>query len=170
MPARPLRLFESAARLGARLEDALQVLLLAAMVLIGATQIFMRNVVGESLGWADESQRLIVLWLAMLGAMAASRDRRQLRIDLAARYLRGGLRTGLEVLADLVTSAVAGVIGWYALLFVHETFTYGDRLIGVIPAWIIQAVLPLAFFVICLRHLVSGVLTLSGRVPEDPPG
>lgn len=170
MPARDRRLVESAAHWGRRLEDALQVLLLAAMVLIGATQIFMRNVVGESLGWADESQRLIVLWLAMLGAMAASRDRRQLRIDLAARYLRGVLRTGLEAFADLVTAVVAGVIGWYALLFVHETFTYGDRLVSVIPAWIVQAVLPLAFLMICLRHLVNGVLTLAGRVTEDEQG
>lgn len=167
MPDRAVRLFKSAAGWGRRIEDALLVLLLSMMVAIGATQIFMRNVVGESLGWADESQRLIVLWLALLGAMAASRDRRQLRIDLAARYLRGGLRTFLEVLADLLTAVVSGVIGWYAWLFVSETFTYGDRLVSVIPAWLIQAVLPLAFFVICLRHLINAGLTLAGRTAED---
>ena len=169
MPARILRLFQFAARWGRRLEDALLVLLLTGMVLIGATQIFMRNVVGESLGWADESQRLIVLWLALLGAMAASRDRRQLRIDLAARYLRGLPRAALEVFADLATAALAAVVGWYALLFVRETYAYGDLLVGVIPAWLIQAILPLAFFVIALRHLVNAVLTLAGRQPGERP-
>jgi TRAP-type C4-dicarboxylate transport system permease small subunit len=169
MPARALRLFENAARWGRWLEDALLVALLAAMVLIGATQIFMRNFIGEGLGWADESQRLIVLWLALLGAMAATRDRRQLRIDLAARYLRGPMRTTLEVFADFATAVVAGVIGWYALSFVRETYTFGDLLIGVIPAWLVQAILPLAFLMIALRHLVNGMLTLFGREPGAAP-
>jgi TRAP-type C4-dicarboxylate transport system permease small subunit len=170
MPARAVRLYRTAARWGRRLEDALLVALLAGMVLIGATQIFMRNVVGEGLGWADESQRLIVLWLALLGAMAASRDRRQLRIDLAARYLRGPVRTVLEVFSDLATAAAAGVIGWYALAFVRESYAFGDLLLGVIPAWLIQAILPLAFLVIGLRHLVNGLLASVGRVPGEGPG
>lgn len=160
----------AAIRLSRRLEDLLLFVLLTAMILIGGWQIFMRNVVGVSISWADESQRLLLLWLALLGAMAASRDRKQLRIDLAARYLTGIPRRALESFADLLTSAVSGVIGWYALVFVMESYEYGDVLVGKLPAWVIQSILPLAFLLIAWRHLIDGVRGIIGRprvLPEE---
>jgi TRAP-type C4-dicarboxylate transport system permease small subunit len=149
-----------------RLEDAVLVALLSAMILIGGAQIVMRNFVGEALGGADETQRLIVLWLAILGAVAASRDRKQLRIDLVSRYLRGPLRLLLEAFADLLTAAVAGLIAWHALAFVRESMAFGDQLVGGIPAWVVQAVIPLGFALIALRHLADGLLALIGRRRE----
>ena len=151
-------------------EDTLLITLLGAMILIGASQIFMRNVLGEGLGWADESQRLLVLWIGLLGAMAASRDGRQLRIDLVSRYMRGYSRRIIESFADLLTAAVSGVIGWYALAFVRESYAFGDELVGGIPAWLVQGVIPLAFIVIALRHLIAGVAGLMGRRQSSVPG
>jgi TRAP-type C4-dicarboxylate transport system permease small subunit len=151
------------ARWSKRVEDSLLVLLLTAMILIGGWQIFMRNVLGVSLSWADESQRLLLLWLTLLGAVAASRDRKQLRIDLASRYLRGLPRHALEAISDLLTAAVSAVIGWYSLLFVRESYAYGDVLAGALPAWLIQSVLPLAFFLMAWRHLLDGLLAIMGR-------
>ncbi len=136
--------------------------LLSAMIFIGGWQIFMRNVIGVSLSWADESQRLLLLWLALLGAVAASRDRRQLRIDLAARYLKGIPLRILETFADLLTAAVSAVIGWYAMAFVRETYEYGDVLMGVVPAWLVQLVLPVAFLLIAWRHLLNAVMYTLG--------
>jgi TRAP-type C4-dicarboxylate transport system permease small subunit len=152
-----------AARLSRRAEDTLLMILLTAMIFIGGWQIFMRNVLGISLSWADESQRLLLLWLALLGAVAASRDRRQLRIDLAARYLKGVPLRLLEAGADLLTATVSVIIGWYSLAFVRETFGYGDTLMGVVPAWTVQIILPVAFFLIGWRHLINAVLSLLGR-------
>jgi len=151
-------------------EDAILIGLLSAMILIGASQIFMRNVLGEGLGWADESQRLLVLWIGLLGAMAASRDGRQLRIDLVSRYLDGYLRRGIEAFADLLTASASGLIAWYALEFVRESRAFGDELVGGIPAWLVQGILPLAFAVIALRHLASGVAAVLGRRPARVPG
>lgn len=151
-------------------EDTLLITLLGAMILIGASQIFMRNVLGEGLGWADESQRLLVLWIGLLGAMAASRDGRQLRIDLVSRYMRGYPRRTIESFADLLTAAVSGVVGWYALEFVRESYAFGDELVGGIPAWLVQGVIPLAFVVIALRHLIAGVAGLMGRRQSSVPG
>ena len=72
------RWLRAAAGLSRRLEDALLMILLTAMIFIGGWQIFMRNVLGVSLSWADESQRLLLLWLALFGPVAASPDGRQL--------------------------------------------------------------------------------------------
>lgn len=161
------RVIARASGLVRRLEDGLLVALLSAMILIGGAQIVMRNLLGNALSGADESQRLLVLWLAILGAVVASRDRRQLRIDLVSRYLRGGLRRMLEAFADLLTAAVAGLIAWHALSFVRESLAFGDRLVGGIPAGLVQAVIPVGFALIALRHLLDGLLALAGR-RRDP--
>jgi TRAP-type C4-dicarboxylate transport system permease small subunit len=155
-----------------RLEDGALVLLLSAMILIGGAQIIMRNVVGDALGGADETQRLLVLWLAILGAVAASRDRRQLRIDLVSRYLRGRLRLALEAFADLLTAAVAAVIAWYAFAFVSDSLEFGDQLVGGVSAGLVQSIIPIGFALIALRHFVDGLLALIGRrrEPAAAPG
>lgn len=163
MPSRVQGWMATTSRYMKRLEDAMLALLLAAMILIGGWQIFMRNVIGISLSWADESQRLLLLWLALLGAVAASRDRKQLRIDLASRYLEGFPRNLLEALADLLTAVVSGIIAWYALSFVRETWRFGDVVLGQIPAWIVQTILPFAFMMIAIRHLIDGLLSAGGR-------
>lgn len=143
-----------------RAEDALLAALLLALILVGGAQIFARNIVGEGLGGADEAMRLLVLWVAMLGAVAASRDRRQLRIDLISRLLRGRPRLLAEAFADLLTAVVSGLIAWHAGAFVRESLAYGDTLVGGVPAWLVQLVLPLAFLLIAWRHLADGLLAL----------
>lgn len=157
------RWLAAAARLSRRIEDSLLVILLTAMIAIGGWQIVMRNLVGTSLSWADESQRLILLWIALLGAVAASRDRKQLRIDLVSRYLTGVPVRFFEAFADLLTCVVSGLIGWYSLEFVRESFGYGDTLVGSLPAWAIQSILPLSFFVIAWRHLLDAFLAIMGK-------
>src|SRR5690606_33547420 len=63
-------------RLGRLLEDALIVLLLGALVVLASAQILLRNVFSMGLAWSDGLVRMLVLWLALLGALAASRDGR----------------------------------------------------------------------------------------------
>jgi TRAP-type C4-dicarboxylate transport system permease small subunit len=161
------RLLDRSISLGDRIEDALLAVLISVMVLLGALQIFSRNVLGEGIGWADEVLRIMVLWLALLGAMAASRDRRQLRIDLLSRYLTGRPRHFFDAIADLLTAFVSGVIAWYAFAFVSDSKSFGDMLVGSIPAWIVQAILPLAFAVIGARHLRAGMISLMGLLKGD---
>ena len=49
-------------------------LLLLVMILLATTQILLRDLLETGLSWADPVLRLLVLWLALLGAMAATRD------------------------------------------------------------------------------------------------
>jgi len=161
------RLLDRSIRLGDRVEDILLAILISVMVLLGAMQIFSRNVLGQGLGWADEVLRLMVLWLALLGAMAASRDRRQLRIDLLSRYLKGRPKYFFDTIADLLTAVVSFVIAWYAFAFVSESRSFGDLLVGSVPAWIVQSILPFAFAFIGARHLRAGMTSLMGLLRGD---
>ena len=54
-------------------EDSLMVILLSATILLAASQIVLRNLFDSGLIWADPTLRIMVLWLSLLGAIAATR-------------------------------------------------------------------------------------------------
>jgi TRAP-type C4-dicarboxylate transport system permease small subunit len=60
-------------RFGKAAEDTLLVTMLAAMMLLATAQIIGRNLIGQSFILGDEALRLLVLWLTLAGAIAASR-------------------------------------------------------------------------------------------------
>ena len=61
-------------------------LLLTSMIGIAAFQVVLRNFFDSGLYWGDSAVRVMVLWVAMLGAMVASRKDEHIRIDLVARF------------------------------------------------------------------------------------
>ncbi len=50
-------------------EDALLVLILTAMIFLATIQIFLRNFLDMGFIWGDEMLRMLVLWLAVAGAL-----------------------------------------------------------------------------------------------------
>lgn len=141
------------ARIGRWLEDAVLVLLLGGMILLAAAQILLRNGFDSGLVWADELLRILVLWVGLAGALAASRDRNQIRIDVLSRFLGPKARVGMRLLTDFFTAGVCGVVAWHAFVFVKGSFEYEDTLLGNLPAWWFQVILPAGFFLMAWRYL-----------------
>ena len=154
-----------AERLGRWLENALLAAVLFAMIGLAAAQVVMRSAFGGGIAWADEALRLLVLWAAMLGAIAASRDNVHLRIDLLSRFLPGAWRRLAAVLVDLFAAGVSAVLAWYSWRFVAESREFGDQVLGNFPAWCVQAILPAAFVLITYRYLAG----LSRHFPPEVP-
>ena len=75
-----------------RLEDALLVLLLSAMIGVAAAQVFLRNFFDSGLYWGDSAVRVMVLWVAMIGAMLATSIGALINLPIA---VPGGLRAGM---------------------------------------------------------------------------
>jgi len=145
------------------LENGLLVIMLAALVLLGSTQILLRNVFSSSLPWGDEFVRLLVLWLALLGAIAASRDGRQIRIDLLSRVVPAKFKWLPESLAAAFTSVVCGMLAWQSWRFVQDSRAYEDLLLGNWPAWLLQLILPVGFAAMCYRYALRTITQLMVR-------
>lgn len=137
------------------------------MIGLAATQVVLRGVSATGFAWADEALRLLVLWAAMLGAIAASRDNVHLRIDLLSRFLPEPWRRATAALVDLFAAAVSGVLAWYSWRFVAETREFEDQVLGTWPAWLFQAILPTAFALISYRYL-AGLSRHLGRRSASP--
>ncbi len=151
-------------RIGRWLEDAVLVLLLGGMISLAAAQILLRNVFGSGLVWADELLRILVLWVGLAGALAASRDRNQISIDVLSRFLGPRTQLAARLLTDLFTAAVCGVVAWHSFVFVQGSFEFEDTLLGNLPAWWFQLILPGGFFLMAWRYLAHAAEDLMGVV------
>lgn len=141
-------------RAGRFTEDALLVVLLTALVLLAAGQIVLRNFLGIGFIWADEALRMLVLWLAVAGAVAASRGDKHINIAILDRFLPGRWKNLKDLLVHVFTAGICGVVAWNGLLFVQTSREFGDLLLDRVPAWLLQIVLPVGFGLICYRYAV----------------
>jgi TRAP-type C4-dicarboxylate transport system permease small subunit len=141
-------------RLLHRAEDALLVLLLGAAVVLAPLQIVLRGAFGAGIAWGDPLLRVLVLWLGLLGALAASRDGRLINIDVVSRILSPRPRAAAGAVTSLFSAGVSGIVAYHAARFVASELRFGSVAFSGIPAWVLESVLPFAFGAIALRYLL----------------
>jgi TRAP-type C4-dicarboxylate transport system permease small subunit len=127
--------------------------LLLGSIGIAALQIVLRNVFSYSLFWADELIRMSILWLAMIGAMVAASESRHIAITIVPRYFPKSWHRPASILSMTFAAMVSGLLAWQSFRFVADSLRYGDTVLGELPAWAFQAIMPFGFAVICLRFL-----------------
>jgi TRAP-type C4-dicarboxylate transport system permease small subunit len=159
-----------AAEAGRLIENFLITALLSGLIVFSSAQIVLRNFFSTGFTWGDGSVRLVVLWLALLGALAASRDGRHITLGTATRWLPERWHAGAAICADFFAAAVSGVFAWYALAFVLDSREYGDVLLNDVPAWWLQAIMPVAFGLMACRFLMQGVNHVLRLAPRARTG
>lgn len=138
-------------------EDSALVLLLLMMIVIAIVQIVMRNFMGAGLIWAESLLRITVLWVALLGAMVASRDNEHIAIDVLVDKCPEKYKTILIRFSCLVTTLICLVGAWYSLIFVIDEYQYAGIAFGIIPNWLCEVIIPFSLFIIAIRYAMSAV-------------
>lgn len=125
--------------------------MLGGMIVLAFGQIVLREVFETGFVWADELIKLMVLWLAMIGAVAASRDDRHIRIDVLSHILPDSFIKLTRVLVDVFAAAVSAVVAWQAWRYLQLEIEFEDQVLIDTPAWIAHVIVPLAFALISYR-------------------
>ena len=152
------RILHRLLRIAASVEDGILVLLLMAMIALAGTQILLRNLLETGLEWGDPLLRVTVLWLGLLGAMAATRDDNHISIDIVSRFLPPRAKTASRLVTDLFTATVCGLLAYHGARFVLFEKEAGSLAFGFVPAWVCELIMPFGFGIIALRFCVSFVL------------
>ncbi len=148
------RVLSALGKAGAAAEDVVLILILTGMISLAAGQIVLRNVFSIGFFWADELLRLLVLWIAVAGAVVASRMDKHISITVLDRFLSPAVMLVARVIVELFTSGVCALITWHSVKFVQSSLEYGDTILGNLPAWVFQLVLPVGFGLIAYRYAV----------------
>ncbi len=136
------------------IEDGLLVALLALMILVAAAQIFLRNFFDMGLAWGDQTLRVLVLWVGLMGAVVASRENKHINIELVLRFLSPSGKVVSQVIIGLFTALVSAVVAFQAGRFVYLDYDSGTMAFGNVPVWIVELILPTGFGLIALRYVL----------------
>jgi len=142
---------------GTALESAMLVFMLTAMMLVAVGQIVMREAFGTGFGWADELVRLMVLWLALIGSIAACRENRHIRIDALSHVMPDIAVKIIRILVDVFAALVCAIIAVQAWRYLQIEIEYEDTVLVDTPAWIAHAILPVAFALMSYRFTVASL-------------
>lgn len=164
-PERP-GLPERLERWGTAAENASLVALLAAMIVVAVGQIALRVFFSAGFVWADELLRLMVLWIALIASVAAARSNRHLRIDIVSHFVPEKYARVPTLLVDAFACFICGVLAWQSYRYVELSIEFEETVLVGVPAWFAQAIMPVAFALMCYRFLLSSAaeaVKLLGR-------
>jgi len=106
----------------ARVEGAIAVAVLLAMVLVASAQALFFNIAErdvawaraalDALSWADTFLQKGTLWLAFIGASLATHQDKHIAIDVLPKLSSARTATGMRAFAALGTGVIALLLGW----------------------------------------------------------
>jgi len=137
-----------------RIEDWLLILMLSAMVTLAVAQIISRNLFDSGIVWADPLLRVLVLWVALSGAVIATRTDNHIRIDIFSRYLTRFAIPCLQRMVYAFCIFICGFIAWHGARFVSMDYDFGTIAFSGVPAWTTELIIPIAFFLMAVRYLM----------------
>lgn len=153
-------------RVIARIEDGLLVLLLSSMIILAGMQIILRDLFQTGFVDSDSFLRVLVLWVGMLGAMVATRERRHISIDILSRYLSDKNKQYAEVAINIFVVLVCGLLAVNSLRMLLVDYGGGTIAFAGVPTWLLESILPFAFSMICLRYVLYSWQALRAVIKE----
>lgn len=145
------------------LEIAAVILLLSGLVVFGILQIILRNFFQQGIIWADPLMRHIVLWLGCLGGTLASAKMQHINIDILSRILPKRAKWVRDRIVFGATAIASSVLGFAAFRLVIDERAYGERSFLNIETWMLQSILPAAFFIIAYRSAYHAMMPAKNK-------
>ena len=145
-------------RWGTAIENGSLVFLLGAMMLLAVGQIVLRIFFSFGFVWADELLKLMVLWIALIASIAASRSNRHLRIDVLSHFVPQKYARFPRIVVDLFASVICGILAWQSWRFLELSIEFEETVLVDVPSWIAHGIAPLAFVLMCYRFLLAAVV------------
>jgi TRAP-type C4-dicarboxylate transport system permease small subunit len=160
-------ILQRAVRILHSIEDSLLVFILLAMIVLAFSQIVMRNFFGTGTIWLDPLLRVLVLWVGLLGALVATRQDKQISVDVLTRILPTGLKRLSNIITRSFAAIVSAIIAWHSFLFLIDEFHSDVTAFASVPAWLPESILPFGFTIIALRYTLQVINLISKGIDED---
>jgi TRAP-type C4-dicarboxylate transport system permease small subunit len=145
------------------IEDGLLVLLLSLMIALSIAQILLRNFFDAGISWGDPAIRLMVLWIALLGAMVATRNNNHINIDILSYFLSEKNQARVQRVTNLFAGVICGLIAWHATSLVLMEKQDGTVAFASFPTWVGESIIPIGFGIMALRFFLTSLIGKNNR-------
>jgi len=152
-----------------RIENGVLTVLVLILVALAGAQIFMRNAFGGGFSWADPFLRTLVVWTAMLGALAAVRDDKHIAVDVLQRFLPPRAQRAARIVTLLFAAVICAMLAWHGATLVGIDWDGGAKSDFGVPNWLLESILPIGFGLMALRFVLRAFATptqVHGITPE----
>jgi TRAP-type transport system small permease protein len=126
------------------------IMLLLLCVLLGVAT----RALNDPLIWTDEVSRFLMIWLAVLGWMLASRKRIHIRIRFFVGFLPVPLRRRVELITQLAIALFGALMVWHGVGLVTRNFD------------IEATTVPIAMSYLYLPIVLAGLVTAAQAIGE----
>lgn len=124
--------------------------LMLLLVVLAFTQVILRNVFSIGINAFDELMRNAVLWIAFVGASLTTLRGKHISIDILPRFTKGKIKAILDWLLALTASLICLFLAGLGIRFLSLEIEMESVIAGIIPAWIIEIIIPVGFFLLAL--------------------
>lgn len=136
---------------------ALLLVLLAALQIAARWHVVAQFLPDGGLPGVDAVLKISVLWLAMLGALAAARDEKHLGMDALVHALPGNGQRIARALAFGFAALICAYVSYYGYQFVRLEYESPSEAHGLVPTWLVACIFPFAFAGMAVRFLIHTI-------------
>ncbi len=123
-----------------------------------------RFILGESLHFSEEVNRILIVMITFAGIGYAARHGRHIRMSAIYDAVPTGGRRWMMIFISLFTALVMFVLCYYSIGYISTIYSRGRVLPSLsIPVWIIYLWVPLGFAITGIQYLLTAIKNLTSR-------
>lgn len=123
-----------------------------------------RFVLGESLHFSEEINRILIVMITFAGIGYAARHGRHIRMSAFYDQLPVGGRRTMMVVMSLFTALVMFLLCYYSIGYIQTLYARGRVLPSLgIPAWTVYLWVPVGFAVTGIQYFLTAIKNLTSR-------
>jgi len=123
------------------------------IVIIGLTQIGLRNFADSSLVWADDAMRAGVLWITMLAGVLAANQARHIKIDVLLHRLPEKVQPWVQRVMYLLTALICVTLAAASVNLIQLEIQMNDLAFLNVPRWAVLIIIPVGFALMGWRFM-----------------
>jgi C4-dicarboxylate transporter DctQ subunit len=150
-----------------RIEKFFLLVMLGSMVLVAFLQILLRNFFDTGIPWGDSLVRYLVLWVGFIGAALATREGKHINIDVFSNWLPGIGKAVNQIIIQLFSCVICGLLTYAALKFVHNEYQMEEVVFFGLPVWLLQFIIPVTCGLMTFRYALRTLNEISALVHSD---
>jgi TRAP-type C4-dicarboxylate transport system permease small subunit len=165
----PIRTIPGLSRVNAALLLAcrwVSIVLVALIAIVVIAAVFWRYVLNNSLAWAEDLAKFLMVWLAFIGAPLGFRHGAHVAISLVPARAPEVLKRVARAVVHLVVLSLMAVLTWYAWIFAWNGRTQVALTVGDVSMFWIFVCMPIGAALMALVALEALLVTLLGG--EEP--